>query len=615
MPIPTECPACGHKGQVPDELVGRRVRCQACAEAFQVAAPALAAVPAWRSLLPDDVDEALLTAGPEEPLPYERDEGGPREREEVLTTGEESPERDEAAKVRLWVVRGGAALFTLGLCLCMMLVMRAFLRTDEQAAASLSEPEQTEVAVAPPTPVPDPGQGPDSAAPDGTKPDPAAPSVPPPRRQPMTPVELGEALKGTDPAERLAAVEALHKLGTGAAPAMVPLAEALKDEVPGVRLAAAETLGKFGARARTTAATALVEALQDPDPRVRLRVAQALWAVDRRGDLVVPVLQGLLQTDDEEIRTTVLNHLGSMGAEDRGAVRALGAALADPAVARRAATMLEKLGPAATDAVPALTTALKSPDRETRSLVVQTLRKMGGAEGVVAALLTGACDADDQVAGTAFTALREAKTTKSDVPALAAGLKAESPRVRIFAAQALGKLGPDARDVVPALAEVVQKEEDRQARLEAVHAIGAIGPRALGGAVVLGQALNDRDDPALRLAAAEALGKLGSSAGLALQALLEAAKDKEPAGLHDLVVAALAQAGQAGLQELIRATEHEKMLNSQVRLAAVKALGEMGAQAARAVPALQLRAKRDPDARVRAAAKEAASRIQAATPK
>ena len=80
-------------------------------------------------------------------------------------------------------------------------------------------------------------------------------------------------------------------------------------------------------------------------------------------------------------------------------------------------------------------------------------------------------------------------------------MKDESWGTRCSVAEALGLIGPDAKDAVPAL-------------VEAKEAVPLIV-----------RSLKDDYDPNVRVAAAEALGEIGSEATEAVSALVEALED------------------------------------------------------------------------------------------
>ena len=122
-------------------------------------------------------------------------------------------------------------------------------------------------------------------------------------------------------------------------------------------------------------------------------------------------------------------------------------------------------------------------------------------------------------------------------------MKDESWGTRCSVAEALGLIGPDAKDAVPALVEALKdnndgvrryeetwlhpKKEDGPSRLRRsiVEALGRIGPEAKEAVPLIVRSLKDDYDPNVRVAAVEALGEIGSEATEAVPALVEALED------------------------------------------------------------------------------------------
>ncbi len=145
--------------------------------------------------------------------------------------------------------------------------------------------------------------------------------------------------------------------------------------------------------------------------------------------------------------------------------------------------------------------ALAGPSDETRALLAE-LRSTRRDERARAALELG--DRRDDPAWA--------------VPALGETLTSDrSDDVRLRAAEALGKFGPQAREALSALVAALDGPDLVAA--EAAKSLGKLGARA--AAPALGGALG-RSDVNVRREAARALAKLGRDAEPALQALIEA---------------------------------------------------------------------------------------------
>jgi HEAT repeat protein len=145
-------------------------------------------------------------------------------------------------------------------------------------------------------------------------------------------------------AVRVAAAEAVWRIDRDARAAVPALIAALRNRNDQFRDRAAAALGQIGPDARE-AAPALAEVVEDEtvDLGVRLTAAEAAWLVSSDVRTTVPVLIDALQSEDKEART-------------------------------HAAGILERMGPAAADAVPALTEALNDPDEDVREASAQALR-------------------------------------------------------------------------------------------------------------------------------------------------------------------------------------------------------------------------------------------------
>src|SRR5262245_41109967 len=114
------------------------------------------------------------------------------------------------------------------------------------------------------------------------------------------------------------------------------------------------------------------------------------------------------------------------------------------------------------------------------------------------------------VRGSAADALGQiGSDAKEAMPALIAALKDQDANVRRYAAHALGQIGPDTKDTVPALIAAL-KDQDKWVRTTAVCALGKIRPDAKDAVLALITALKDRDVP-VRQSAANALGRIATA--------------------------------------------------------------------------------------------------------
>lgn len=192
---------------------------------------------------------------------------------------------------------------------------------------------------------------------------------------------------------------------------------------------------------------------------------------------------------------------------------------------------------------------------------------------------------------------------------------------RCEAIHALGAIGADAPDAVPAVAGILVDDPEVAARVEAALALMKMGPASRPAVPALTTAVGDRTR-LVRVYAILTLMRLGPGARPAVPALIAALADGENHTTLNkfhftiLEVAALAlgraSAGTADgvptLQEALTAAKDDRM-----RRAVAEALGEVGPPARSTVPQLQaLLDSPDPD--VRLAADEALRRINSDHP-
>jgi hypothetical protein len=177
------------------------------------------------------------------------------------------------------------------------------------------------------------------------------------------------------------------------------------------------------------------------------------------------------------------------------------------------------------------------------------------------------------------------------VPVLIEALKERDVVLSSRAASALGKIGPAARAVAPALIATLQdKDRDFITRANAARALGQIRADVKTVVPVLLEALADKDRD-VRTRAAEGLGHIGPAAREAIPALRQALqKARGDLFLAPTIVSALGRMGEPAVPALIDALQSNQEF---VRETAAKALGEIGPQARGAVPSLIEMLKKD----------------------
>jgi HEAT repeat protein len=192
----------------------------------------------------------------------------------------------------------------------------------------------------------------------------------------------------------------------------------------------------------------------------------------------------------------------------------------------------------------------------------------------------------------------EAPPDLADVLAVSEDLKSADPRQRIAALLALGKAGPAARVVLPALIDALN-DADGDVRQQALAALDRVGALSREDLPILSVALLDKS-PAVRAYAASALASIGVEASDELPALAELRDDP------DEQVRAEAEKAHAQLkkQMLAELTTRLKADAGDVRADAARQLGDLGPEASPAIANLT-DCLADPNSAVRQAAGDA----------
>lgn len=200
---------------------------------------------------------------------------------------------------------------------------------------------------------------------------------------------------------------------------------------------------------------------------------------------------------------------------------------------------------------------LEDPEASTRAMAAANLGGSGDAEAAVGPLMKALADSDDNVRG--------------------------------YAAQSLGRLGPEAGEAVPALMEIVEKESRTSARGHAAWALGKIGPPAAQPAVpVLMEALLDADVTEQVAGALEALGEGPAAAARLTQAIEDPQED--PAVRAEALKGLKRAGDEKQAVALMIGVIEDEAAPAQVRRAAALAVGYLGhdgvEEARAAIPAL-----------------------------
>jgi HEAT repeat protein len=286
--------------------------------------------------------------------------------------------------------------------------------------------------------------------------------------------DLIRALRSRAPADRFRAAKDLGRLGWLARDALPALVRALADEDAKVREAAAHAVGQMG----PDALQSLVEMLGHADKYVR-RIA--VWALGRLGPLARPALPDLcaaLRDPDPRSASGAAQALGNLGADGPDAIPALAEAMrgTNIVLCRLAAKALSQIGP---PALPTLIAHLRHSDPFVRGESALAIGWMGAvARSAVPDLVHILRGPRIPLTYTppparALTAAGSDTVTPPQTPPPGGGGGSPEENCRVYAAQALGRIGPAAAAALPDLREAVLSgpEPLRQAAQQAVRQI------------------------------------------------------------------------------------------------------------------------------------------------
>jgi HEAT repeat protein len=241
-------------------------------------------------------------------------------------------------------------------------------------------------------------------------------------------------------------------------------------------------------------------------------------------------------------------------------------------------------GAGSAEHVPGLVQALKGADQNARLEAAQDLGWIGkNAKSAVPALLEAsrAPGALVRVAAAESLVRIDPAHQQAGVNSLVASLKDERKEVRRAAAEALGRLGAEAKPTLPALVEAL-KDADADVRWMAADALGQIGAEAKTAVPALVEALKD---PAVRSIAIDALGGIGADAKDAAGPLAELLKN-ENIHLRRTTAMALARIGGPAARPAVPVFVEMLRGDARLRWDALLFLSSMGKEAKEAIPVL-----------------------------
>jgi len=368
---------------------------------------------------------------------------------------------------------------------------------------------------------------------------------------------------------------------------------------------------------REMAARVFATALRDSDEEIRRRAAGELGELGAAVRVVVPALAEALQDPSEEVRDSALGALRDAGEEARSALPRIIELLNNPAHRWRAASLLERIGPGASDAIPALTKAARRGDALERRAPLDALAAIAPRDPRVRdTLLRSLRDRHYEVRWSAADALGIAKdSSRSVIDALEHTFNNDEViEVRLAAARAMLDVDPGlGPGLVAPLGELLGMMEPDSGQSRTARLLGRIGPQASSADAALTGLLNHQH-PNVRVAAAEALARVKPDRKAQSAALLRDLLQHGQPSTRMAAAKALWRLSPEDAQKI--ATVATELLSAQRDIQpedAARLLGEMGPEARSALPRLQQVVESASNRATRRAAWQAIEAIRGAT--
>jgi HEAT repeat protein len=300
-----------------------------------------------------------------------------------------------------------------------------------------------------------------------------------------------------DPEIGIYAVRALGQFGPSAGEA-APVLNAIISQRPDgpERIAAAEALWKIAKQPECI--DALIQSLDDREKIYRAEAASVLGRIGPPAKRATSKLLRLLN-DHGSVRIAAVEAFGQIRSDPHATVPELVKALSDPMILVRsnAAAALASFGGDASTAIAALERAATDEDAMVRVETANALWRIGKRPDALSLLFSALVDFDlktELAAGIALRRLAEIGRENKEVAprllelvnqghphkveiamalwelnrrsetlaALTAALEDEHIQIRLLAVEAIGELGPEAKDAAPALLKALARTPDQE---------------------------------------------------------------------------------------------------------------------------------------------------------
>jgi HEAT repeat protein len=273
---------------------------------------------------------------------------------------------------------------------------------------------------------------------------------------------IQQRLQGESAEDRVYAFRALAIAADDPASLLPRLIESLSDPLPEIRIAAAENLAKLGEKG-SEAVAALRANLGHERGDVRRATLDALIAIGPAAAPALPELTPLLSEQDEVLLERALRLVAIIGSEAKEATSQVKPLINHPVgtIRGQAYGALVAIDLENPENVPMLMAALEDSDWSVQQTAVEKLGKQGpkakGAVGKLFSMLL--TQPDNSMLASAITEIDAADLSAYDV--LLEALSSDNQRLRGLAVFLLGKIGPDAKDALPKLRELLKEARGR----------------------------------------------------------------------------------------------------------------------------------------------------------
>jgi HEAT repeat protein len=459
---------------------------------------------------------------------------------------------------------------------------------------------------------------------------------------------LANGLKDQDDRVRVAAVEALGRIGEGALTAVPDLVEVSRRRggywtgtnwqelskkalvrigpaaipelfrIKGCDTFIADVLGEMGPAAAPQAIDYLINCLHSGNQNVQMAAAEALGSVGAESSRVVGELIGCLNDPDEYVRRRVIDALATVGPLATSSLIELIAESLEAAARSQprdslpiyAADVFERIGANAVEAIPYLLAMLRIRNNRFQIAAIRALGQIRAADSeVVNVLVTKLGSVDEEVRAASAGAL--GRFGSIAIPCLLEALGHPQMHVREGAARALGNMGRSASAAVNALVSLLDDPEPL-VQAAAAQALGQIRTHASQFLSKLISCIASENEY-LRGSAIISLGRLGAAAAVAVPSLTGALSDDDWT-IRGAAAASLSRFGGSAAGAVGALLELLDDPEERVRAAAVAALGAIGPVTAEVVPALLATFFSSAPGLLRTAAEEALKRIKFVAP-